>query len=68
MGSGFQSLQCLRWSGHPAVISGLVEAIQTDLKIPAPRVSLWGQSMSAAWTDASHVREIQNWLEISIRV
>lgn len=68
MGSGFQSLQCLHWSGHPTVISGLVEAIQTDLKIPATRVSSWGQSMSAAWTDASHVREIQNWLEISKRV
>jgi hypothetical protein len=64
-GSGFQSQQCLRWSGNPAVISGLVEAIQADLEIPAPRVFSWGQSMSAAWTDASHVREIQHWLENS---
>jgi hypothetical protein len=45
------------------VISGLVEAIQADLEIPAPRVFNCGQSMSAAWTDASHVRKIQQWLE-----
>ena len=64
-GSGFQSQQCLRWTGNPAVISELVEAIQANLEIPAPRVSSWGQSMSAAWTDASHVREIQQWLRNS---
>ena len=63
--TGIEGADCLRWSGHPQVVTWLVESILEALPIAAPRVSRWGSTMSAAWTDANHVREIRNWLGIS---
>ena len=66
--TGTEGADCLRWSGHPQIVTWLVESIREALPIAAPRVFHWGSTMSAAWTDANHVREIRSWLEISKRV
>jgi hypothetical protein len=66
--TGIEGADCLRWSGRLKVVTWLVESIRKALPVTAPRVTHWGSTMSAAWTDASHVREIQNWLGISKRV
>jgi hypothetical protein len=63
--TGVSSPQHIRWRGHSVVVSWLVEQIRAAIPIAAPRVFLWGGTMSAAWTDANHVREIRNWLGIS---
>lgn len=66
--TGVSSPQSIRWRGHSTVVSWLVEQIRAVIPIAAPRVFHRGSTMSAAWTDANHVREIRNWLEISKRV
>jgi hypothetical protein len=62
--TGVSSPQSLRWRGHPQVISWLVEQMQAALPITDPRVSKWGKTLSAAWTNPSDIQEIRQWLEI----
>lgn len=61
--TGVSSPQSLRWRGHPLVISWLVEHIQAALSITDPRVSRWGKTQSAAWTNLGEIQEIRQWLE-----
>ena len=61
--TGVSNPQSLRWQGHPQVVSWLVEQVQAALPITEPRVSRWGQTLSAAWTNPSEIQEIRQWLE-----
>jgi hypothetical protein len=61
--TGVSNPQSLRWQGHPQVVSWLVEQVQAALPITEPRVSRWGQTLSAAWTNPGEIQEIRQWLE-----
>lgn len=61
--TGVSSPQSIRWRGNPQVISWLIEQMQVTLPIAEPRVSRWGKTLSAAWTNPSDIQEIWQWLE-----
>jgi hypothetical protein len=61
--TGVSSPQSLRWRGNPQLISWLIQQMQTALPITEPRVSRWGKTLSAAWTNPSDIQEIRQWLE-----
>ncbi len=60
--TGTSSPQCLCWRGHPRIVRWLADQIQAVLPISAPRVSCWGNSMSAAWTQTDDIQAIRKWL------
>jgi hypothetical protein len=63
--TGISNPQCVCWRGHPRVVRWLADQIQVALPVSSPRVSCWGNSMSAAWTQTGDIQAIRTWLEIS---